>query len=76
MPQSLRACQMEGQLLAAHRRVDEQQTKLQRLIVGGAPTQAAEDQLRRLKEALAELKQLAASRGPLAACPVEGGSTR
>lgn len=52
MAQSLRIDRAEEQVLEAHKRVEEQKTTLQRLIVQGAPTQAAEDLLCRLHEAL------------------------
>ena len=52
MAQSLRVDRAEEQVLEAHKRVEEQKTTLQRLIVQGAPTQAAEDLLCRLHKAL------------------------
>jgi hypothetical protein len=52
MAQSLRIDRAEEQVLEAHKRVEEQKTTLQRLIVQGAPTQAAEDLLCRLHKAL------------------------
>jgi hypothetical protein len=41
----------------AQQRVDEQRTKLQRMIVQGAPTQAAEDLLARLSAALDQMQR-------------------
>jgi hypothetical protein len=47
---------VEDRLVAARRRVDDQEAKLRNLIVNGAPTQAAEDQLRKLKNALETIR--------------------
>ena len=57
MQQSVRASHIEDQYLEARRRVDEQQVKLDHMIVRGAPTQAAEDHLRKLKIALDLMKR-------------------
>ena len=56
MAQSVRAYQVEDRLVAARRRVDDQEAKLRHLIVNGAPTQATEDQLRKLKNALETIR--------------------
>jgi predicted nuclease with TOPRIM domain len=40
------------------RLVAEQESLIQRMIVRGTPNQAAEDQLRRLKQELAQIKSL------------------
>ena len=57
MAQSARPSQVDDRrLAAARRRVDDQEAKLRHLIVNGAPTQAAEDQLCRLKDALEAMR--------------------
>jgi hypothetical protein len=52
MAQSLRIGQAEEQVREARKRVEEQKARLQRLVVQGAPTQAAEDMLCKLHENL------------------------
>jgi vacuolar-type H+-ATPase subunit E/Vma4 len=52
MAQSIRLDQADEQIDAARKRLEEQKTRMQRLIVQGAPSQAAEDLLRTLHEAL------------------------
>jgi hypothetical protein len=54
---SVRIDRTEEQLLEARTRVEEQKTKLQRLIVQGAPTQAAEDLLCRLHKAMQRITE-------------------
>jgi hypothetical protein len=55
MAQYTRNERIEEEVLQARRRVEEQKAKVQRLIVQGAPTQAAEDLLCKLSEALQQL---------------------
>jgi hypothetical protein len=52
---------IEEEVLQARRRVEEQKAKVQRLIVQGAPTQAAEDLLCKLSDALQQLTRDARS---------------
>jgi hypothetical protein len=61
MAHSLHIGQAEQQVLEARKRVEEQKTILQRLIVQGAPTQAAEDVLRRLHKTLQRITRDARS---------------
>jgi hypothetical protein len=58
---SVRIDRAEEQLIEARNRVEEQKSKLQRLIVQGAPTQAAEDLLCRLHKTLQRITQHARS---------------
>ena len=61
MAQSLRLGHAEEQILEARKRVEEQKAKLQGMIVKGAPTQAAEDLLCKLHEALRRMTRHARS---------------
>lgn len=61
MAQSVSTNQIDERLSAARLRVEEQQAKLQRLIVQGAPTQAAEDLLCKLNQDLRQLTRNARS---------------
>jgi hypothetical protein len=61
MAHSLRLDRAEEQVHEARKRVEEQKTTLQRLIVQGAPTQSAEDLLRRLNKALQQITRDARS---------------
>ena len=61
MAHSLHLDKAEQQVQEARKRVEEQKTTLQRLIVQGAPTQAAEDVLRRLHKALQRITRDARS---------------
>jgi uncharacterized membrane-anchored protein YhcB (DUF1043 family) len=61
MAQSARTDRIEEQVSQARKRVEEQRAKLQRLIVQGAPTQAAEDLLCKLNQDLRQLTQHARS---------------
>ena len=61
MAQSMRIDRIEEQLSKARKRVEEQKAKLQRLIVQGAPTQAAEDLLCQLNQTLQQLARHARS---------------
>jgi len=58
---SLHVDHAEEQVREARKRVEEQKTTLQRLIVQGAPTQAAEDLLCRLHTALQRITRHARS---------------
>jgi len=53
--QSIRTDRIDERLSQARKRVEEQRAKLQRLIVQGAPTQAAEDLLCKLSQDLRQL---------------------
>jgi len=55
MAQSVRTDRIEERVSQARKRVEEQRAKLQRLIVQGAPTQAAEDLLCKLSQDLRQL---------------------
>ncbi|HEY7086140.1 MAG TPA: hypothetical protein VH519_15125 [Hyphomicrobiaceae bacterium] len=55
MAQSVRTDRLEERVSKARKRVAEQQAKLERLIVQGAPTQAAEDLLCKLNQDLRQL---------------------
>jgi hypothetical protein len=55
MTQSVCTDLIEEQVSQARKRVEEQRAKLQRLIVQGAPTQAAEDLLCKLNRSLRQL---------------------
>lgn len=55
MAQSVRTDRHEERVSKARKRVEEQREKLQRLIVQGAPTQAAEDLLCKLNQDLRQL---------------------
>jgi len=55
MAQSVRTERIEERVSEARRRVEEQRAKLERLIVQGAPTQAAEDLLCKLNQDLRQL---------------------
>ena len=55
MAQSVRTNRIEERVSAARKLVEEQRAKLQRLIVQGAPTQAAEDLLCKLNQDLRQL---------------------
>ena len=61
MVQSLRLGHAEEQIREARKRVEEQEAKLQRLIVKGAPTQATEDLLCKLHETLRRMTRQARS---------------
>jgi hypothetical protein len=61
MAQSLGIGQPNEQILQARRRVEEQNAKLKHMIVQGAPTQAAEDLLCKLHEALQRITRDATS---------------
>jgi len=61
MAQSVRIERIEERVSEARRRVDEQRAKLERLIVQGAPTQAAEDLLCKLNQDLRQLTSHARS---------------
>jgi hypothetical protein len=63
MAQPLRLGRAEEQIVEARRRLEEQKAKLNTLIVKGAPTQAAEDLLCKLHEALKRLTRHARSSG-------------
>ena len=52
MAQSTRLDQADEQIDEARKRFEEQKTRIQRLIVQGAPSQAAEDLLCKLHEAV------------------------
>jgi hypothetical protein len=52
MAQSMRLNQADEQIDEARKRFEEQKTRIQRLIVQGAPSQAAEDLLCKLQEAV------------------------
>ena len=52
MAQSLRIGRAEEQVREARKRVEEQKARLHRMVVQGAPTQAAEDLLCKLNENL------------------------
>jgi hypothetical protein len=55
MAQSVRTERIEERVSEARRRVEEQRAKLERLIVQGAATQAAEDLLCKLNQDLRQL---------------------
>ena len=55
MAQSVRTDRIEERVSQARKRVEDQRAKLQRLIVQGAPTQAAEDLLCKLSQDLRQL---------------------
>ena len=55
MAQSVRSDRINERVSQARERVEEQRAKLQRLIVQGAPTQAAEDLLCKLNQDLRQL---------------------
>ena len=61
MVQSLRLGHAEEQIHEARKRVEEQEAKLQCLIVNGAPTQATEDLLYKLHETLKRMTRQARS---------------
>jgi hypothetical protein len=61
MAQSVRTDRIEERVSKARKRVEEQRAKLQRLIVQGAPTQAAEDLLCKLSQDLRQLTRHARS---------------
>ena len=61
MAQCNRNERVEEQVLEARRRVEDQKAKVQRLIVQGAATQADEDQLCKLSQALQQLTRAARS---------------
>jgi hypothetical protein len=61
MAQHTRNERIEEEVLQARRRVEDQKAKVQRLIVQGAPTQAAEDLLCKLSDALLQLTRDARS---------------
>jgi 4-aminobutyrate aminotransferase-like enzyme len=63
MAQTFRLGHAEEQVVEARKRVAEQKAKLERLIAKGAPTQAAEDLLCKLHEALKRLTRHARSSG-------------
>jgi hypothetical protein len=63
MPQPLGLGRVEEQIIEARRSLDEQKSKLNSLIVKGAPTQAAEDLLCKLHAALGRLTRHARSSG-------------
>lgn len=57
MPRSHSSRQPDWQLHEAQERVAQQEALVRRSIVQGAPTQAAEDQLRQLEQALLRMKE-------------------
>jgi hypothetical protein len=61
MTGSVRTDRIEDQVSEARKLVEEQRAKLQRLIVQGAPTQAAEDVFCKLNQALRQLVRRARS---------------
>jgi hypothetical protein len=61
MTQSLGIGKSDEQILQARNRVEEQKAKLKHMIVQGAPTQAAEDLLCKLHEALQRITRDATS---------------
>jgi hypothetical protein len=61
MAHSVRFNRAEEQVHEARKRVEEQKTRLQRLIVQGAPTQAAEDLLCTLHKTLQRITHHARS---------------
>jgi len=63
MSQPLGLGRAEAQIVEASRRLEEQKSKLNSLIVKGAPTQAAEDLLCKLHDALKRLTRHARSSG-------------
>jgi hypothetical protein len=56
MSQSHNSSPADGTIHDIEKRIQEQEAQLQRMIVRGTPTQAAEDQLRRLYARLREMK--------------------
>ena len=63
MAPPLRLSRAEEQIVEARRRLEEQKAKLNALIVKGAPTQAAEDLVCKMHEALRQLTRHARSSG-------------
>jgi hypothetical protein len=52
-----RPAQLDCQIREAHERVAQQKALVRRRVVQGTPTQALEDQLRRLEQALLRVKE-------------------
>lgn len=55
MSQPLHVTRPEKEILEIGERIEEQRTRLERIIVQGAPTQAAEDRLRELQQILLQM---------------------